>query len=133
MSSEELIYYIKQDIQEMDKLNKNGIFSNIHKENNTKSKKYGIPVEKINKYWNFSLINILSYNFTKEPEDILDDYEDINNEITNYKNYWNMYSNIENIHLNPSITLFHDLNSIHLIYKATIKELEKPITINKMN
>ena len=94
------IYYVKKD--------------NLLIDNNTIKKDQLIYLLKKNKNYNnkqHRLISILQYNFDLEPEEVLN--------YLKYKekyNFLTIVSKINNILWNDTISLFKNLNSLHIIY-----------------
>ena len=69
----------------------------------------------------YSLLSILRYNIILEPEDLklyLNDRENTN--------YLTVIKNIDAISFNKSISMFHDLNDLILIFYEKSNELKKP-------
>ena len=69
----------------------------------------------------YSLLSILKYNILLEPDDIKLYLNDKNGE-----NYLSIIKNIDDIVFNKSITMFHDLNDLILIFYEKSLELKKP-------
>jgi hypothetical protein len=66
----------------------------------------------------YSLLSILKYNITLEPDDV-------KNYLTNYKyNYLNVVKNIDAIYFEKTINMFQDLNDIILIFYEKSNELK---------
>jgi len=68
----------------------------------------------------YSLLSILNYNITLEPDDI-------KNFITTFENrsYLNIVKNIDAINFEKTINMFQDLNELLLIYYEKSHELKK--------
>jgi hypothetical protein len=67
----------------------------------------------------YSLLSILKYNITLEPDEIkhyLSDYS---------CNYLNIVKNIDTIYFEKTINMFHDLNDIIIIFYEKSKELKE--------
>ena len=65
-------------------------------------------------------ISILKYNIDISPENVKDFIMD-----TEKYNFLNTEQNIENIRWNDTIELFHDINSLYLIFYEKWKSLHK--------
>jgi len=65
-------------------------------------------------------ISILKYNIDISPENVKDFIVD-----TEKYNFLNTQQNIENIRWNDTIELFHDINSLYLIFYEKWKSLHK--------
>lgn len=65
-------------------------------------------------------ISILKYNIDISPENVKDFIMD-----TEKYNFLNAQQNIENIRWNDTIELFHDINSLYLIFYEKWKSLHK--------
>ena len=67
----------------------------------------------------YSLLSILKYNITLEPDEIkhyLSDYS---------SNYLNIVKNIDTIYFEKTINMFHDLNDIIIIFYEKSNELKE--------
>lgn len=67
----------------------------------------------------YSLLSILKYNILLEPDDIKQYLYDSTD-----KNYLNIIKNIDTIYFEKTISMFHDLNDIILIFYEKSNELK---------
>ena len=83
----------------------------------------------------YKLLNILKYNFTIEPIEILNYFKNINNNNKNISNnkYLHNITTIDDIFFKDTIELFNELNTLYIIYadEKKIKQTTKKIFLNK--
>ena len=94
------IYYVKKDnlFVEENKINKNELIYILKKNKNNNNK-------------NHKLISILQYNIDLEPEDVLSYLK-----FKEKYNFLTIVSKINDILWNDTISIFKNLNSLHIVY-----------------
>ena len=94
------IYYVKKDnlFVEDNKINKNELIYILKKNKNNNNK-------------NHKLISILQYNIDLEPEDVLSYLK-----FKEKYNFLTIVSEINDIFWNDTISIFKNLNSLHIVY-----------------
>tara|TARA_B100000927_G_scaffold53291_1_gene40192 strand:- start:511 stop:1059 length:549 start_codon:yes stop_codon:yes gene_type:complete len=100
VNSENNIYYVKKDnlFVENNKINREELIYLLKKNKNNNNK-------------NHKLISVLQYNIDLEPEDVLN--------YLKYKekyNFLTIVSKISDILWNDTISIFKNLNSLHIVY-----------------
>lgn len=84
-------------------------------------------VEYINRYNTdnrYRLVSIASFNYTAEPDDVL------NENIMN-NSYFKTHQSIEDIHFANTIEMFHDVNALYFIYREKNQSKTKTIHMKK--
>ena len=77
----------------------------------------------------YKLLNVLKYNFTIEPIEILNNFKNLDNN----NNYLHNITTIDDICFKDTIELFNELNTLYIIYadEKKIKQTTKKIFFNK--
>ena len=81
----------------------------------------------------YKLLNILKYNFTIDPIEILNYFKKNNDNTINNNKYLHSIKNIEDIVFNDTIEMFNELNTLYIIYEnnKNIKQQTRKIYLNK--
>ena len=85
----------------------------------------------------YKLLNILKYNFTIEPIEILHEFRKLDIDISNNNNnkYLQNITAINDVLFNDTVELFTELNTLYVIYadEKNIKQTTKKIFFNNNN
>ena len=105
------IYYIKKDIVPLNEgyLNRE-ILINLLKKN------------KIHRNVNHDIISVLQYNIDLEPENIV---KYLKQDEINKNNFLTIKSDFNDIYWKDSVSLFKDLNSLHILFYENKKKTKK--------